>query len=95
MDDEGSIGLANLRTSSNPVSVALLLGNGLNAAGNAASGRYLLFKLAIQQLNIQYTRTGAFIGLAVAGPLTDSYSGGTYAKRQLIEESDDPDVQSS
>ena len=90
----GSIGIANLRTSSNPVSVALFIGKGLNTS-DAATNRYLVFKMVIQQMNIQYNRTGAFIGLSVAGPMTDSYNVATYASRDLIEEVSTPVIQSS
>jgi len=72
------IGLSELRTSNNPISVALFLGIGSNLAGDADEDKYLNFKMVVQQLNIQYRRTGAFIGISLSGPMTDSYNtGGT------------------
>ena len=91
MNTTGSIGIANLRTSSNPVRVALFIGKGTNAAGTGTLDRYLLFKMVIQQMNIQYNRTGAFVGLSVAGPMTDSYNTpADYTAKDLLEEAATP-----
>ena len=90
MNSSGSIGIAELRTSNNPVSVALLLGKGLNAS-DASTDRYLVFKMMIQQMNIQYSRTGAFVGISVSGPMTDSYNTATSdATKDLLEEVSNP-----
>tara|TARA_R100001463_G_scaffold21019_1_gene50884 strand:- start:493 stop:1020 length:528 start_codon:yes stop_codon:yes gene_type:complete len=79
------IGLSELRTSNNPISVALFLGIGSNLAGDSDEDKYLNFKMVVQQLNIQYRRTGAFIGISLSGPLTDGYNTGGDNVQPIIE----------
>ena len=79
------IGLSELRTSNNPISVALFLGIGSNLAGDGDEDKYLNFKMVVQQLNIQYRRTGAFIGISLSGPMTDSYNTSSGTLQPIIE----------
>jgi len=78
-----TIGIAELKGANNPVSVGLFTGIG------GGSNRYLLFKMIIQQMNIQYMRTAPFVGISVSGPMTDTYmTAGTTLLDTIVEHTD-------
>ena len=79
-----TIGIAELKGANNPVSVALFTG-----IGTGSANRYLLFKMMIQQMNIQYMRTAPFVGISVSGPMTDTYmTAGTTLLNTIVEHTD-------